>query len=171
MIYFSYLWSVLRHKWFVLLAGLRVGGIPFWRLLVHDWQKFSKWEYGAYARKTAAGFRTERSEVEEMEFAYAWLHHENTAPHHWGYWIPRSGKNAQAPLPMPETYIKEMVADWMGAGRAYTGDWDMSKWLDKSLEGIGKNMHTSSRTLVYQALGKQGYFYDEFKGWVYVGRP
>jgi hypothetical protein len=31
-------------------------------------------------------------------------------------------------LPMPEKFVREMVADWMGAGRAITGRWDVNDW-------------------------------------------
>ena len=40
-----YLGYVLRHKWFVLVAGLKVGA-PLWRLLIHDWSKFTAAEWG-----------------------------------------------------------------------------------------------------------------------------
>lgn len=40
---------------------------------------------------------------------------------------------AAGPMPMPERYVREMVADWMGASRAYTGSWDMVDWLEKNL--------------------------------------
>ena len=36
-----YLSYVLRHKWYVLWAGLWLG-VPLWRLLIHDWSKFSR---------------------------------------------------------------------------------------------------------------------------------
>jgi hypothetical protein len=35
-----YLSYVVRHKWFVLLAGIKTGA-PLWRLLIHDWSKFA----------------------------------------------------------------------------------------------------------------------------------
>lgn len=34
--YFKY---VIRHKWFVFIAGLQTGA-PLWRLIIHDWTKF-----------------------------------------------------------------------------------------------------------------------------------
>ena len=75
-------------------------------------------------------------EIDPVAYAYAWLHHENTAPHHWGYWIPRSGQYKGQPLDMPETYVREMVADWLGASHTYTSSWDMTEWLDKNLSRI-----------------------------------
>lgn len=45
----KYLSYVLRHKWFVLVAGLKTGA-PLWRLLIHDWSKFLPCEWGPYTR-------------------------------------------------------------------------------------------------------------------------
>lgn len=44
-----YLRYVLRHKWFVLVAGRRTGA-PLWRLLIHDWSKFLPSEWAPYVQ-------------------------------------------------------------------------------------------------------------------------
>jgi len=50
------------------------------------------------------------------------------------------------PLEMPEKYVKEMVADWMGAGRAITGRWECQEWYEKNK---GKMiLHKWTRNLV-----------------------
>lgn len=152
MIYWTNFVKVLQHKWFVLVAGLRVGKIPLWRLIFHDMSKFSRAEFGPYARK----FLVEGSTAQtEFDFALAWLNHENRNPHHWGYWIPRTGKHAGRPLPMPEHYAREMVADWWAAGRAYGKSWDMREWLVKSVPGF--NLHDETLGHVYRALSDIGY--------------
>lgn len=47
----QYLLSTIRHKAFVFIAGWRiVGGISFWRLLIHDWTKFLPVEFVNYAK-------------------------------------------------------------------------------------------------------------------------
>ena len=148
MIYIKFIKSLILHKWYVFLAGIQTG-VPLWRLIVHDWQKFSPYEFVAYAKK----FHSDEDAA--MPFAYAWLHHENTAPHHWGYWIPRSGKYARQPLAMPETYVREMVADWMGASRAYTGSWDMTDWLRKNLPDMPLSGDTCY--ILRDILAEQGY--------------
>lgn len=159
MIYLRYLRSLLLHKWFVFLGGLMVGGIPIWRLIVHDWTKFTPAEFGRYARNFHGDYSkspNDRDQV-KLEFAYAWLNHENRNPHHWGYWIPRSGKHEGRPLPMPQTYVREMVADWLGAGRAYTGKWDMTAWLNKDGSRAMEKMHIETQTAVKRVLLEQGY--------------
>lgn len=176
--YLKYFKSLMTHKWYVFLAGLRVG-VPIWRLIVHDWQKFTPWEFKAYAYNFFASDEYKNNEtldafakygVPELapfghfvdeRFALAWLHHENTAPHHWGFWIARSGKYRK-PLPMPETYVREMVADWMGASRAYTGSWNMSVWLEKNRENLKANMHTETIERVSDVLCAIGYSLNEW---------
>lgn len=186
--YFEYLKSLLKHKWYVFLAG-RKTKVPLWRLVVHDWQKFTRWEFKAYAQNFFASYEFRNNEtidafarykaVElapfghfvEERFALAWLHHENTAPHHWGFWIARSGKY-QKPLPMPETYVREMVADWMGASRAYTGSWDMTEWLSTKMPRFYGKMHRDTVRLVYDILFDIGYLHDtsEPPVWYWAGR-
>ena len=161
--YWKYFKSVLQHKYYVFVAGAALN-VPIWRLVVHDWQKFSPYEFGAYARKFAMLPNEKHSMAKwqisdiEQEFTYAWLHHENTAPHHWGYWIPRSGNHTGRPLEMPETYVREMIADWMGASKAYTGNWDMVEWLNTQNENkTWGNMHTDTFYLIVQLLYDLGY--------------
>lgn len=48
MKHWYYLTYLLKHKWFVFVAGRKVRA-PVWRLLVHDWSKFLPSEWGAYA--------------------------------------------------------------------------------------------------------------------------
>lgn len=107
----QYLAYVVRHKWFVFRAGLRTGA-PLWRLLVHDWSKFTPAEWGPYVRKFYGGW--ERLD----EFDQAWLHHQHHNPHHWQHWLLREDSGLLKLLRMPDDLVREMVADWMGAGRA-----------------------------------------------------
>lgn len=146
-----YLLYVLRHKYHVLVAGRRLG-VPLWRLIVHDWSKFTRAEWGPYVRRFYGGGGNDE------EFRAAWLHHVQENPHHWEHWSTwcrnkiAYGQPATLPAlkealpilggvfwgmdaeevedvvrPMPETYAREMVADWIGAGRAQGKD-DLFRW-------------------------------------------
>lgn len=148
--YLSYLRRLLMHKWFVLLAGRRVG-VPLWRLIVHDWSKFMPVEFLPYARYDFAVMR------EDLAFDTAWLHHQKHNPHHWQYWVLIQDFKPTKALPMPTPFVREMVADWMGAGRAYTGSWDMSDWLRKSLPHMTGFMHPNTITRLGFVLVEQGY--------------
>lgn len=174
-VYLRHFASVWRHKWFVLLAGLKLR-VPLWRLVIHDWTKFTPAEFGRYARYSEVRrLRHEGNQSEaifqgslyqvEYQFALAWLNHESRNPHHWGYWIPRSGQWAGRPLPMPETYVREMVADWHGASRAYEGHWDISEWVAKQVPGY--QFHPETAVLVRKVLAEAGYTRVVGDGWGY----
>lgn len=124
---FRHYCRAIKHKWFVLLAAYRMFPLsaPYWRLLIHDWTKFMPCEAIAYAR----WFYGKKSN--ETEFAYAWLHHQNYNDHHIEYWFLRNcTKNGEdVALDIPTVIIIEIVADWFGASRAYSGKWPDKDWL------------------------------------------
>ena len=120
----------IKHKWFVLVAGLQLEA-PLWRLLLHDLSKFRPSELFAYGRKFCG------SADDDAGFTRAWLHHQNRNQHHWEYWIPRS--DTTAPLRIPRAVLREMVADWIGATRAYNGAWPSIGawgWYQEMFEGL-----------------------------------
>jgi hypothetical protein len=114
--------------------------VSYWRLLKHDLSKFSLAEFGSYARKFYGGGDT--------NFSVAWLHHQNRNDHHWEHWINRSEHNkgsVNGALPMPEMAIREMVADWLAAGKVYNGKWpDLGNfvWLHKNAQFMNMNSAT-----------------------------
>ena len=132
--------------------------MPLWRALIHDLSKFTRSELPHYNRQFFG------DKGDPQGFAKAWLHHQNRNPHHWEYWITRSdhshgGSGAvDGCLPMPARYIREMVADWMGASKAYTGSWWMQDWLEKNLGKM--RLHPTTKDSLYSILFSQGY--DEF---------
>ena len=119
----AYLRYVLRHKWFVWLAG-RAVGLSSWRGLVHDWSKLLPSEWTPYVHHfyTPEGGRNHwlRDDLDDT-FNRAWNYHQKRQPHHWQYWVLRFDDGQMLALPMPEVYVRELVADWAGAGRAITG--------------------------------------------------
>lgn len=125
-----YLRYVLVHKWFVFRACLWLG-VPLWQALIHDWTKFTPAEWGAYVRRFGAGRGSQwTSDADPAEFHMAWKHHWTHNPHHWEYWLPEPVCDTLvAPLPMPERYVREMVADWYGAGMAQ-GKPDIRGWYE-----------------------------------------
>lgn len=123
---------VVRHKWFVFRAGLKTG-TPLWRLVIHDWSKLSPAEWTPYV---ASFYGPERTPAVRAAFEAAWLHHQHRNPHHWQHWLLQEDDGDLKTLPMPEHFIREMVADWMGAGRAITGKWEVHEWYTKNAEKI-----------------------------------
>lgn len=138
--HWKYFLYVIRHKWFVFQACQKTGA-PLWRAIIHDWSKFLPCEWGPYVRSfyNKDGSKRDwksRDPLEKMEFDLAWNHHQKTNLHHWQAWLLTNDSDEPKvkPLLMPEKYIREMVADWMGAGRAITGKWDYQNWYATNKE-------------------------------------
>jgi hypothetical protein len=144
-----YLSYVIRHKTFVLLAGLATRA-PLWRLIIHDYSKFLPSEWFPYVHSFYGNWKwRDRPETVARAFDIAWNHHQKRNKHHWQYWvlINDSDDPKLRPLRMPEDYIREMVADWMGAGRAITGKWGgVSDWYAKNRDKI--ILHENTRAKV-----------------------
>lgn len=209
MKHFRYLSYLIRHKWFVFVAGLKVKA-SLWRLLKHDWSKFLPSEWFPYVESFYGGHKYSERPPEVVEaFDTAWLHHQNRNDHHWQYWLltndkqkPRlrlhsddtdintvflrvmekerevarlhipimdayraidqawregeflvGGFNRQpVALAMPEAAIREMVADWAGAGRVITGKWEVVDWYRKNRDNIV--LHPDTRSRVEELLAR-----------------
>jgi hypothetical protein len=143
MKHWRYLKYVVRHKWFVLVAGRKTGA-PLWRLLIHDWSKFSPAEWFPYVENFYGEKTDDAVEIanRKQAFRYAFLHHLHRNAHHWEHWVQPGKGIAQ---PMPERFIREMVADWMGAGRAITGRWEVHEWYSKNKPTINLHPVTAGR--------------------------
>ena len=135
MIHLRHFGYLIRHKLFVFVAGVRLG-VPIWRLLIHDWSKFTPTEWNPYSRRHS-GFPI----GEEMARAIA--HHHRWNPHHWEHWNGRQ---------MPPHFAREMVADWVGAERANHGSWEIRSWYVERQHAM--TMHPTTRALVESLLGK-----------------
>lgn len=202
----SYLMYLMRHKWFVLLAGRQLG-LSWWACLVHDASKFLPSEWRPYAETFYAPDGSKQY-VEAFSFNAAWLAHQHKNKHHWQHYLLRqdnpeltyliqddgdfegntriheavSGAEAHIPdsdmrcrnavsdmmirrlvrhanqaagvitIKMPERYVVEMVADWMGAGRAITGRWEVAEWYEREKQNIV--LHPATRTRVEQLIAQ-----------------
>ena len=152
--YIKYIKKVLTHKWFVFVEACKLG-IP-WLGLIHDASKFLPDEFFAYARYDFTKFGNNDKE-KQRAFDLAWLKHQKRNRHHWQYWLlmndsglatrgePGPMKQVE-PLPMPERYVREMVADWRGAGRAY-GNSDTVGWYQENKDRIVLHQKTEKLTL------------------------
>jgi hypothetical protein len=151
MIYLRHFLSVIAHKYYVAIACRRVGGVPFRRWLTHDLSKFSRAEFGPYARK----FQGHRKDT-AAEFSRAWRHHYAINDHHWNHWrFYDDQKMDYTYYPMPDHCLREMIADWMGAGRLYKGSWDISPWLKSNF--VAMPLHPETRAKVEKILLSMGY--------------
>jgi hypothetical protein len=157
--YLNYLWYVLRHKWFVFLQCCKFG-IP-WLGLVHDWSKFLPSEFIPYAHhfynsnglpsqgKNDTGY-CKSTDTSDETFNFAWMLHQKRNKHHWQRWIlPAEREGSIKVLPMPQKYRLEMLADWVGAGRAQ-GAPDIARWYIKNKDNI--TLHPTTRTQIETTL-------------------
>ena len=193
--YWKYLKSLLRHKWFVLVECVRLG-VPLLGIL-HDWSKFLPSEFIPYAQRFYGN--TMRYDDDRILRAFA-LHYKRNA-HHWQFWLFQGyqedgwhirGANGvyeiwrdagdyariafkgsfqynsqdfvlfalrqcQTPVPMPDRYRREMLADWIGAGKAYgkqegnNNNPDTKQWyLDNKDKII---LHPETRAWIEEQLG------------------
>lgn len=147
--------SLHEHlKFFRIAAG--VLDIPEQQVNGHDQSKYSMEEWGLYVRRFGGG-------IMEDDFESAWLHHIRNNPHHPEYWvIPGDLGRENTIVLMPGIYVVEMIADWMASSMAYTGSWDMSKWLKEHLSR--KPLHFGSLSTAKVILKSLGYDVDgDFK--------
>jgi len=146
--------ALTGHIRYVREAGEKIGVLK--KLLeIHDQSKFSISEFPDYALHFFGGGNPEG-------FSEAWLHHIHNNPHHWQHWIYPQGYTpnnttveAGGVVYMPQHYALEMVADWMGASMAYTGSWDMQKWLWDNMPKI--TLHSKTAIYVRSVLDTLGY--------------
>jgi len=146
--HWSYLKYVLRHRWFVFVASWRISS-SIWLALIHDMSKFRPSEWFSYAN-TFYKFDGSKQYKETPAFNRSWLLHQHRNPHHWQHWVLRQDNGPDIPIKMPDRYALEMVADWMGAGRAITGKWECAEWYEKNKDKIV--LHDDTRWLVEHTL-------------------
>jgi hypothetical protein len=127
---------LVRHKWYVAVTARHLG-IPV-RGLLHDLSKFRPSEFIPYARyhfapdgtfirrRVGAGF----SGDEDAAFHRAVLLHQRRNPHHWQHWVRAADDGRARPLSMPPEFVREMVADWMGASLAQKSAVDLWTWWE-----------------------------------------
>lgn len=147
----QYLRYMLRHKWFVFRAGLKFK-VPVWRLLIHDWSKFRYWTEWIPYRELFYNLPCKES---REAFQLASMRHIKINKHHWNYWVHVAGGRDKETYTlrvheMPEIYVREMIADWYGAGRAVRGTWSAGEWYEQNKDHI--LLHPYTRAMVEQFL-------------------
>lgn len=148
--YWQYFISVVRHKWFVFLAGMELG-VTIPNLILHDWDKFIPAFFIAYAKCFYAPDGSKQYQ-ESPEFAYWWNRHQKINRHHWQSWLLTWDRGVTEALPMNYYDIIEMVADWKGAGRAY-GSTDTLAWYMERRGTSKLQLHPFTQEVVDNLLG------------------
>ena len=142
----KYVKYLFWHKAYVYQAG-RITGAPLYRLIIHDWSKLMPQEWFPYMNffyptkaqvdiEAAKKYGDARYAKElgaatpdrKLAFRLAFNHHLHWNKHHWQYWAISSDDGKTRAQEIPEIYIREMVADWYGAGKGISGKWDADAW-------------------------------------------
>ena len=151
----NYLKYVVKHKWFVFKACLYLN-VSWYNAIMHDMSKFLPSEWFPYA-ETFYKENGDSQYNETKEFNIAWNHHQKRNPHHWQYWLLKMDRGDNIPLEIPINYLKEMIADWIGAGRAINGKYfnengnlEVYEWYQKNKEKI--ILHETSKRMLENIL-------------------
>jgi hypothetical protein len=150
-----YLGYLDRHRKYVLEAAQELS--VFDRGVKHDLSKYEPDEFEAYAEYFYGEWRDRNLNPVPAyikdSFDYAWLLHQKRNDHHWQYWVLREDSGALRPLAMPELAVREMVADWVGAGRAIHGMQSHAlDWYNKNKDKMV--LHPDTRFTVVKLLGQ-----------------
>jgi hypothetical protein len=149
----KYIKTLQDHIKYVAKAGYKLD-VPEELILIHDNSKWSETEFPGYAMHFQGGGAPDL-------FSKAWLNHIHKNPHHWQHWIfpdsytPKGSKVENGIVEMPYHYVLEMIADWMGASKAYTGIEDMTDWLINNLPKI--RVHSKTDEALRKTLDFLGY--------------
>lgn len=156
----NYLRYVLRHKWYVFLECCKAG-IPLLGI-IHDISKFFPAEWSPYVHtfyNKDGSFKNRRDESGYYDpkgiserFDRAWLHHQHCNKHHWQHWYLVNDTDGEYCLEIPERYLKEMLCDWYGAGKAKTGKDNTEEWYSSNADKM--KLHKRTRLWIERQLRK-----------------
>lgn len=115
----NHLGTIRKHRKWVRKYCF-MAGIP-WRGIKHDLSKYSPTEFFESARYWTGASSPINEAKKDKGYSRAWLHHRGRNTHHWAYWADNFSEGTTI-YPMPKDDFIEMVCDFLGAGRAYSGD-------------------------------------------------
>lgn len=107
----------MTHRHLVFRFCCRVG-IPLQGLL-HDLSKFTPTEFIPSVRYFQGNMSPIGAERRANGYSMAWLHHKARNKHHWEYWVEFRDDGTEYYVKMPMKYLKEMLCDWLAAGKTY----------------------------------------------------
>ncbi len=160
-----YLRYVLRHKYFVFVAGRKLD-VPLHRLILHDWTKFLPREWFPYTEyfygeKVAhptkqiiadEGFTPLMIVPPEVADAFdvAWNYHQKRNDHHWQFWLltpdnPRPNFNQQSHdggmshvtfSGLTEFAGRDAAVAWYSGSDWWKPDWKAIEAMDADLRHV-----------------------------------
>lgn len=113
------------------------------------------------------------------EWSTGWLHHLHHNAHHPEHWIlswhgdpdfysdvGEAVTTYVSILPMPEVYVREMIADMHGTSKQITGSWDIANWLNSN--GPKIHFHDKTIVLIDKVMKELGYHLTDNCDWSWV---
>lgn len=139
----------------------------YWQGLTHDLSKYSPSEFF----ESAKYYQGDRSPIDKCKevngYSMAWFHHRGRNKHHYEYWCDNFDKGCTTNL-MPKKYFMELVADYLGAGRAYYGDAftyrkEYDWWLKKIQNPLKMDFRQITMlTKIFETLAEKEEIYEPF---------
>jgi len=125
--------------------------------IIHDWSKILPSELFPYAYYD---FEAERNEVGycksvdtgDLAFDFAWLLHQKRNKHHWQFWTLAKDDGTMKILEMPEKYRKEMLCDWVGAGKAQGYGKNTKEWYTANRDKM--QLTSKTRKLIEKEIAQ-----------------
>lgn len=163
---FKHFKKVCVHKYWVFYYCCKAG-IPVQGLL-HDISKFSPTEFFESVKYYQGTSSPIDACKKENGLSAAWMHHKGRNKHHYEYWQDNFD-NGGTPIEMPIKYKKEMICDYLGAGKAYYGkDFTYMKeylwWQEKKKNPLA--MHPNVKQFVDMFFGELVNMGDEAFSWL-----
>lgn len=165
-----YLKYVIKHKYHVLRAGVK-NGVPLWKLVLHDWDKFTPKMWRSYANRFynfdnlptdrdvmraslvcgVAGYNPYTQEQCEREYKETWNRHQHISKHHWQSAVCRNDDGTEEVMEMDDADWREMVSDWEGASASIPNADPLIIWYEKTKPN--RKLHPVTQVHVERLLG------------------
>lgn len=149
--YLGHFKTIVKHKWYV-FNSCRKSGIV-WRGLTHDLSKLSFTEFVSSAKFFSGVKSPIAAQKEKYGYSVAWANHKGKNTHHWEHWVDWTHGELYC-MKMPIADVKELLCDWIGAGKAY----NKAKWSAEEAPNYyydrRENMlfHSETRELIEESL-------------------
>lgn len=161
MNFLKHLKTILIHKYYVFFFARKLG--IAWQGFWHDMSKFSPVEFLESIKYCTGTSSPIDACKKDKGYSLAWQFHKGKNPHHYEFWQDNFDKGTTH-LRMPDKYVKEMICDYLAAGRAYTGkDFEFNSeytwWMNKNKNSIA--MHPDNHGVVDTVLHELSHRYGE----------
>ena len=133
---------LVAHKYYVFIECCRLG-IPF-RGLIHDIDKLYPTKFFKYSKRYYTNKKFEGPEWDRAKFS-----HLRLCDHHWQYWCITFKTKTMSVLEMNKRAAKELVADWIGAGKAGKNI-PVFEWYEENKDRVV--LHPRTRAYIEELL-------------------